>query len=75
MNEARHEAPPAGEEVHLPGPTVIPLLTAVGLTLIVIGTTLSLIISIVGLVVLVLTATRWIKDTRRDVSELPERHR
>ena len=32
--------PPAGEEIHLPGPTLIPLVSAVGITLIVIGTTI-----------------------------------
>jgi Flp pilus assembly protein TadB len=75
MNEARQQAPPAGEDVHLPGPTVLPLVTAVGLTLIVIGTTLTWIASVVGLVIVVLTAIRWIRGTRRDISELPERHR
>jgi uncharacterized membrane protein len=51
------------------------LVTAVGLTLIVIGTTLTWIASVVGLVIVVLTAIRWIRGTRRDISELPERHR
>ena len=27
------EVPPVGEEIHLPGPTILPVLTAVGLTL------------------------------------------
>jgi hypothetical protein len=40
----------------------------------VIGTTLSLIFSIIGLVLLVGCIVRWISDTRRDVAELPEEH-
>ena len=34
-------APPVGEEIHLPGPSVLPLVTAVGITLAVIGTTID----------------------------------
>jgi Flp pilus assembly protein TadB len=67
-------APPAGEEVHLPGPSILPLLAAIALTLVVVGTTISLIISIVGLVALVVIVWLWVRDTRRDVADLPEEH-
>jgi hypothetical protein len=66
--------PPAGEEIHLPGPTIIPLVTALAITFIVIGTTLGWWLSIVGGVILVLAVFRWIKDTRRDIDSLPEEH-
>ena len=66
--------PPAGEEIHLPGPTIIPLVAAIAITLIVIGTTLGWWLSIVGGVILVLTIIRWIQDTRRDIESLPEQH-
>ena len=65
---------PAGEEIHLPGPTIIPLVTALGITFVVVGTTIGWWLSIVGGVILVLTITRWIKDTRRDIDALPEQH-
>jgi Flp pilus assembly protein TadB len=68
-------APPVGEEIHIPRPTILPLVTAIAITLIVIGTTLSWIVSIVGLVILVATVIRWIGDTRRDVAALPGEHR
>ena len=74
MSDIPQEAPPVAEEVHLPGPTLIPLVTAVGLTLMVIGTTINWIISGVGLVIFVLSVIRWIRDTRRDVRSLPEQH-
>jgi hypothetical protein len=67
-------APPAGEEIHLPGPTILPLLAAIAITLIVIGTTLDWIFSAVGGVMLILILIRWIGDTRRDVAALPEEH-
>ena len=76
MNESDHpgSAPPAGEEIHLPGPSILPLMAAIAITLIVVGTTISLIISIVGLVALVIIVWRWVSDTRRDIAELPEEH-
>ena len=40
----------------------------------VIGTTISWLISIVGLIIFLLTTIRWIRDTRRDVDALPEEH-
>jgi len=67
-------APAASEEVHIPGPTVVPLVAAIAITLIVIGTTLGWWLSIVGAVVLVVTVVRWVRDTRRDVAALPEHH-
>jgi hypothetical protein len=67
-------APPAGEQLHLPGPSIKPFITAIAITLVVIGTTINIIISIVGLIVLVIVVWLWIGDTRRDIAELPEEH-
>ncbi len=74
MSPPARETPPVGEEIHLPGPSLIPLTCAVGITLIVIGTTLGLLFSVVGLVIFLVTVVRWIRDTRRDIDELPEDH-
>lgn len=74
MNEVPQDAPPVGEEVHIPGPTLLPFLTAIGITLIVIGTTINWIFSAIGGVIVILTTIRWIADTRRDIGELPEEH-
>jgi Flp pilus assembly protein TadB len=67
-------APPAGEELHLPGPSILPFACAIALTLVVIGTTINIIISIVGLIAFVIIVIRWVADVRRDVAELPESH-
>jgi hypothetical protein len=74
VSSADRRTPPVGEEIHLPGPTLIPFVTAIAITLVVIGTTLSFIFSIVGLILLVVCVAKWIGDTRRDVAELPEEH-
>jgi hypothetical protein len=74
VSEVEPDAPPVGEEIHLPGPSLIPLLSAIGITLTIVGTTLSLVISAIGLILFVVTTVMWIRDTRRDVDELPEDH-
>ncbi len=74
MSDVEPSVPESGEEIHLPGPSLLPFLCAIGLTLMVIGTTISWLISIVGLIIFLLTTIRWIRDTRRDVDALPEEH-
>jgi hypothetical protein len=76
VSDAEHPtpAPPAGEPIHLPGPSIKPFVTAIAITLAVIGTTINIIISIVGLIVLVVVVWKWVGDTRRDIAELPEEH-
>jgi hypothetical protein len=65
------EAPPTGEEVHLPGPSILPILTAVGITLALIGITTFIEFSVIGVLLTVGCLWRWIKDTRHEVDELP----
>jgi hypothetical protein len=74
VTDEHSQVPPAGEEIHLPGPTVLPVVMAAGITLIVIGTTITWFLSIVGGVIFLVTLFMWIRDTRRDISELPEDH-
>jgi type IV secretory pathway TrbD component len=74
VTDEHSQAPPAGEEIHLPGPTVLPVVMAVGITFAVIGTTITWLLSIVGVVIFLVTLYMWIRDTRRDISELPEDH-
>jgi hypothetical protein len=73
-SERSGQAPPASEELHMPGPTILPFVAAIAITLIVIGTTLGWMLSAVGGVILLIVAVRWIRDTRRDVAALPEQH-
>jgi len=68
------QAPPAGETVHLPGPSYVPVVTAFGLTIAITGVVLSWVLVGIGVVITVAALWRWIGDTRRDVSELPLDH-
>jgi hypothetical protein len=74
MSPLDPEVPPAGEEIHLPGPSIQPLLLTIGITMALVGVTTSIVLVIAGLILSVVVILRWIADTRRDVSELPLDH-
>lgn len=74
MSPLDRDVPPAGEEIHLPGHSMQPLLLAVGITVALIGVTTSLVIVIIGGVLTLAVMIRWIADTRRDIDELPLEH-
>jgi hypothetical protein len=71
----RGSAPPAGEEIHLPGPSLQPLLFTVGFTAFLIGVTAGLFLLIAGAVLAVGTLLVWIRDARREFDHLPSEHR
>jgi hypothetical protein len=66
--------PPVGEEIHLPGGSIQPLLVTVGITMALVGVTTSIWLVIVGVILTGWTIIRWIADTRRDIAELPLHH-
>lgn len=71
MSQLDPDLPPVGEEVHLPGPSILPLLTAVGLTLALVGITTMIELSVIGVLLTIYAVTRWIKETRHEINELP----
>jgi hypothetical protein len=71
MSPLEPELPPVGEEVHLPGPTILPVLMAVGITLALVGVTTFLVLTVIGVILMLGCAVRWIKDARHDIDELP----
>jgi TRAP-type C4-dicarboxylate transport system permease small subunit len=65
------EIPPAGEEIHLPGPSVLPALTALGITLALVGVTTYIELVVAGGLITLFAVIRWIRETREEVDELP----
>jgi len=65
------EVPPVGEEIHVPPPTVLPVLTAVGITLTLVGLTTFIELTVAGGLLTLGCVAAWIKSTRREVDELP----
>ena len=68
------QAEEAGEAIHLPGPSYQPVVVAFGVTLAVTGVVLYPPATVIGLLITAVALIRWIRDTRREMSELPLEH-
>ena len=70
----RRPVPPVGEEVHMPEPSIIPIVNAAALAIAIVSITLSwYVVALAGFVFLVSTV-KWVADVRRDIAELPLEH-
>jgi Cytochrome c oxidase subunit IV len=68
------EAPPAGEAIHLPGPSYLPVVTAAGVTVAVVGVVVWWVLVVLGGVVALVAVWRWIRESREEMAELPLQH-
>jgi hypothetical protein len=59
------------EEIHLPGPTLVPMFTAAGIALALIGLILAWPIVAAGAVIALIAIVKWIRDVREDIEQLP----
>jgi tetrahydromethanopterin S-methyltransferase subunit C len=66
--------PPSGEEIHIPGPSLQPIVLTLGLTMTLVGVTVSTVLVVAGLVLTVVTIVVWVRDARREFAELPLEH-
>ncbi len=67
-------APPVDEEIHMPDPTLIPILNAAAVTVALLGVTSSKVLLVAGLILFVITTVLWVRDTRREIASLPAEH-
>ncbi len=72
MSALETDPPPAGEPIHLPGPSIQPILLAFGITLALVGVTLGRFLLVSGLLLTLGVIVRWVADTRREMRALPE---
>jgi hypothetical protein len=63
-----------GELIHLPGPSYLPVATAFGVSIAIVGVVLSWVIVGIGVVIAAIAIGRWIGETRRETAELPLEH-
>ena len=68
------EAEPAGEAIHLPGPSYLPVLTAFGTTIAVVGVVIAWWLIVIGGLIAIVAIYLWIRETREEISELPLDH-
>jgi hypothetical protein len=65
---------PPTEEIHLPDPSYLPPVMALGITLMIVGIVLGLPVIIVGAIVFLITLVRWVRQTREEMQQLPLDH-
>jgi hypothetical protein len=71
----QHEQAPArGEPVHLPGPSFLPVVVALGITLAVVGVVINWVMFGIGVAITVYAIAKWIAETREDIADLPLEH-
>jgi hypothetical protein len=63
------------DQIHLPGPSLLPLATAVGLTIGIFGLIYSWWFVGVGAAIFLVTAVRWVQTVRADIESLPSERR
>ena len=66
--------PPATEQIHLPDPSYLPATLALGITIAIIGVVFSWVVVVIGAIVFLISLTRWIRQTRAEMAELPLSH-
>jgi hypothetical protein len=68
--------PPPAEQLHLPGPSYQPIAVTVGTTIAVVGVVIDPFPFwvVVGLIIAFVAIMLWVRDTRRDMAELPLDH-
>ena len=74
MSPLDRPVPPAGEDIHIPGPSVQPLLLAVGITTVLLGITITWYLLIAGGVLTAGVLFAWIRGARQEFEELPADH-
>ena len=72
--DPQRTAPPVGEEIHMPEPSIIPVINAAALAITIVSITLSWILCAAAGLVFVVTTIKWIADVRRDIDQLPLEH-
>ncbi len=68
------EAGPAGEHVHMPEPSLLPLLNAASLAGVIVSITLSVWLVIAAGIVFLTTTVVWIRAVTREINDLPLDH-
>jgi hypothetical protein len=66
--------PSVGEEIHLPGGTLQPLLLTLGITLALVGITLGTVLWVSGVILSVAVLAVWVRDARHEFEHLPADH-
>jgi hypothetical protein len=71
---AHESVDPAGEAIHLPDPSYLPVLVALGTTIVLVGVVINSVVLAIGLAITLVATLRWIGQARAEIAELPLEH-
>ena len=74
MSPFDRPVPPAGEDIHLPGPSAQPIALTFGITFLLVGVLEGMTFLVLGAIITVVTMFLWIRDAVREYRDLPESH-
>lgn len=74
MSRPEKSPPPVGDRIHLPGPSVQPVLVALALSLVLMGLVGLWFLTGIGVVLLLFVLIRWIVAATREYRDLPAHH-
>ena len=74
MSPLDRPVPPAGEEIHIPGGSLQPLLLTVGITTALLGITIHIVLLIAGLALTLAVLVKWIRESVAEYQHLPLDH-
>lgn len=74
VEDLNGSAPPAGDEIHMPESSIVPLVNSAALAGAIVCITLSWLLVAVFMAVFLISTIRWVADTRRDIAQLPLDH-
>lgn len=72
--ESEGALPGPSEVVHLPAPSYLPVVVALGLTIALVGILQGWVIVAIGVIIALVGIVRWIRQTREEMSDLPLEH-
>ena len=58
----------------MPSPSLLPVINAFGISIAIIGLTISMVIVAIGLIIFFVSTAIWIAKARREMDELPAVH-
>jgi hypothetical protein len=74
LTESSGRLPQPTEEVHLPDPSFLPVLVALGTLFFLVGLVIFTPVAIIGGVIVVVALFKWIVAVRSEMAELPLEH-
>jgi hypothetical protein len=62
------------EAIHMPEPSYLPFVMAVGITIALVGILTGIAIVAIGLIIALVVLVRWIRSARAEMADLPLEH-